>query len=120
MKIEISLVLTLLCLARYFKHCYKTIIIKFFILKKIFFGCTVYLVGSYFPYQGLHLDHGLPGDSADKESTRSAGDLGLIPELGRFPGEGNGYILQYFGLENSMDYPCKKSDTTERLSLSQQ
>ena len=33
----------------------------------------------------------------------SAGDLGLIPGLGRAPGEGKGYPLQYFGLENSMD-----------------
>ena len=32
------------------------------------------------------------------------GDLGPIPELGRFPGEGKGYPLQYSGLENSMDY----------------
>ena len=33
----------------------------------------------------------------------NAGDLGLIPGLGRFPGEGKGYPLQYYGLENSMD-----------------
>ena len=32
------------------------------------------------------------------------GDLDSIPGLGRFPGEGNGYPLQYSGLENSMDY----------------
>ena len=32
------------------------------------------------------------------------GDLGLIPGLGRSPGEGNGYPLQYPDLENSMDY----------------
>ena len=32
------------------------------------------------------------------------GDLGLIPGLWRFPGEGKGYPLQYSGLENSMDY----------------
>ena len=32
------------------------------------------------------------------------GDLGLIPGLGRSPGEGNGDPLQYSGLENSMDY----------------
>ena len=38
-----------------------------------------------------------------KESTCNAGDLGLIPGLGRDPGEGNGYPLQYSGLENSMD-----------------
>ena len=31
------------------------------------------------------------------------GDLGSIPGLGRFPGKGNGYPLQYSGLENSMD-----------------
>ena len=31
------------------------------------------------------------------------GDLGLIPGLGRSPGEGNGYPLQYSGLKNSMD-----------------
>ena len=31
------------------------------------------------------------------------GDLGSIPRLGRFPGEGKGYPLQYSGLENSMD-----------------
>ena len=38
-----------------------------------------------------------------KESTCNAGDLGSIPELGRSPGGGNGYLLQYSGLENSMD-----------------
>ena len=34
----------------------------------------------------------------------NSGDLGLIPGLGRSPGEGKGYPLQYSGLENSMDY----------------
>ena len=46
---------------------------------------------------------GFPGSSAGKESTCNAGDLGLIPGLERSPGEGNGYSLQYSGLENSMD-----------------
>ena len=41
--------------------------------------------------------------SAGKESTCNAGDLGLIPGLGRSPGEGNGYPLQYSDLENSTD-----------------
>ena len=40
--------------------------------------------------------------STGKESACNVGDLGLIPRLGRSPGEGNGYPLQYFGLENSM------------------
>ena len=46
---------------------------------------------------------GFPCDSAGKESTCNVGDLGSIPGLGRFPGEGKGYPLQYSGLENSMD-----------------
>ena len=40
---------------------------------------------------------GFPGGSAGKESARDAGDLGLIPGLGRSPGEGKGYPLQYSG-----------------------
>ena len=43
------------------------------------------------------------GGSADKESSCNVGGVGLIPGLGRSPGEGNGYPLQYSGLENSMD-----------------
>ena len=43
------------------------------------------------------------GSSAGKESACNAGDLGSIPGLGRSPGEGNDYPLQYSGLENSME-----------------
>ena len=46
---------------------------------------------------------GFPGGSVGKESTCDAGDVGLIPELGRSPGEGNGNLLQYSCLENPMD-----------------
>ena len=46
---------------------------------------------------------GFPAGSAGKESARNAGDLSSIPGLGRPPGEGKGYPLQYSGLENSMD-----------------
>ena len=46
---------------------------------------------------------GFPCDSAGKELACNARDLGLIPGLGRSPGEGKGYSLQYSGLENSMD-----------------
>ena len=45
-----------------------------------------------------------PGGSAGKESTCNVGHLGSIPGLGRSPGEGRGYSLQYSGLENPMDY----------------
>jgi len=50
----------------------------------------------------LFLD--LPCGSAGKESDSNVGDLGSIPGLGRSPGEGKGHPLQYYGLENSMDY----------------
>ena len=46
---------------------------------------------------------GFSGGSAGKESTWNVRDLGLVPGLGRAPGEGNDYPLQYSGLENSMD-----------------
>ena len=63
---------------------------------------------------------GFPCGSAGKESACTVGDLGSIPELGRSPGEGKGYPLQYSGLENSMDYTPwgrKESDTTEQCSF---
>ena len=41
-----------------------------------------------------------PCGLAGKESTCNAGDLGSVSGLGRFPGEGEGYPLQYSGLEN--------------------
>ena len=44
-----------------------------------------------------------PGGSAGKEFSYKAGELGSIPGLGRSPGEGKGYPLQYSGLENCMD-----------------
>ena len=46
---------------------------------------------------------GLPWWLSGKESTYNAGDAGLIPGLGRSPGEGNGNSLQYSCLENPMD-----------------
>ena len=46
---------------------------------------------------------GVPGDSDGKESACNSVDPGLIPELGRSLGEGNGNPLQYSCLENSMD-----------------
>ena len=63
---------------------------------------------------------GFPDSSAGKESTRNAGDLGSIPGLGRSPGEGKGYPLQYSGLENSMHcmvHGVAESDMTERFTF---
>ena len=59
--------------------------------------------------------------SVGKESACNAGDLGSITGLGRSPGEGNGYPLQYSGLKNPgilSPWDRKESDTTEQLSLS--
>ena len=58
---------------------------------------------------------GFPCGSAGKESTCNVGDLGSIPGLGRSPGEGKGYPLQYSGLENSTDKSMGSQSQT-RLS----
>jgi len=54
---------------------------------------------------------GFPGGSAGKESACNVGDLGLIPELGRSPGEGKGYSRQYSGPKMSLDCIVHKSQT---------
>ena len=54
---------------------------------------------SYLDFQS----NGFPGGTNSKESVCNAGDLDLIPGLGRSPGEGNGTPLQYSCLENSME-----------------
>ena len=57
-----------------------------------------------------------PGGSEDKDPACSSGDVGLIPGLGRSPGEGNDYALQYSCLVGYSPLGCKESDTTERLT----
>ena len=60
---------------------------------------------------------GFPDGSAGKESACNVGDLGSIPGLGRSPGEGKDYPLQYSGLENSMDcIICGLAKSWTRLS----
>ena len=69
----------------------------------------------------INLAIGFPDSSVGKESACNAEDLSLIPGLGRSPGEGKGYPLQYSGLENSMDYTVPgvaELDRTKKLSLS--
>ena len=71
---------------------------------------------------------GLPGGADGKESACNEGDPGLIPGLGRSPGEGNGNPLQYSCLENPHGQRSlagyhprgrKELDTTEQLSTAQ-
>ena len=68
---------------------------------------------------------GFPGGSDGKEFACNAGDLGLLPGLGRSPGGGHGNTLQCSSLENPHEQRSlagysprghKESDTTERLS----
>ena len=63
---------------------------------------------------------GFPGGSGGKEYACKAGDPGLIPGVGKYPGEGNGNPLQYSCLGNPMDrvlvgytvHEVTESDTT--------
>ena len=80
------------------------------------FGVVLFSFVSTCIFISFFISSGFPCGSAGKESASDAGDLGLIPVLVRFPGEGKGYPLQCSGLENSMDYSpgdLKESDTTE-------
>ena len=54
------------------------------------------------PYD-LSVSMGFPGGSVVKNPPANAGDTGLVPELGRSPGEGNGNPLQYSCLGNPTD-----------------
>ena len=58
---------------------------------------------------------GFAGGSNGKASARNVGDLGLIPGLGRYPGEDNGYPLQYSGLENCMKYSVRGVSKSQTL-----
>ena len=55
------------------------------------------------PVNAFNAHLSVPDSSAGKESACNAEDPSLIPGTGRSDGEGNGYLLQYSGLENSMD-----------------
>ena len=67
----------------------------------VFFFFFFHVKAGYFP--GGRLVLWLPCGSAGKESACNVGDLDSVPGLGRSPGGGKGYPLQYSGLENSMD-----------------
>ena len=82
-----------------------------------------FCINIYVHYRKVYISHeGFLGGSAGKECACNVGDLGSTPGLGRSPGEGKGYPLQYSGLENSMVYSPwghKELDMTEQLSLTE-
>ena len=70
----------------------------------------------------LAFNKGFPCGSAGKESSCNVGDVGLIPGLGTSSGEGKGYPLQYYGLENLnpglySSWGGKESDMTFTFTL---
>ena len=61
------------------------------------------LFGNYFTKIISGISMGFPGGTVVENLPANAGDLGLIPGLGKSPGRGIGNALQQAGLENSMD-----------------
>ena len=80
--------------------------------------CAAYLCETH-PWH-LFIYKGFPSGSVGKESACNAGDLGSIPGSGRSPGEGNGNLLQYSCLENSMDEERDRLQSMELQSQTQQ
>ena len=76
-------------------------------------------------WQRIHYFRCFPGGSVVKNPPANPGDTGLIPDLGRPPGEGDGTPLQYSCLEKSMDrvgyspWAHKELDMTEQLAPTQ-
>ena len=84
---------------------WKIMLCYFILLLFLFFVCfcsSILLHLIFIQWQEYFPSLGFPCGSASKESTCNAGDLGSILGLGRSPEEGNGYPLQYFDLENSI------------------
>ena len=78
---------------------------------------SVYLHGVFFPHSFIHSPASLVAQMV-KASACNPGDPGLIPGLGRSPGEANGNLLQYSCLENPMDAGAWWA-TTHRVAKSQ-
>ena len=85
-------------MSRNLESCSKTAINAYYMPGTVL--CALYIL-THLILTKKHF--GLPLWLSGKESACNAGDLGLIPGLGRSPGEGKGYPLQYSGLENSTD-----------------
>ena len=88
----------------YYHHTLYILYMSLYAIYIIYTVILIYIIAYYvlLYYYTLYI-YGFPGGSAGKEFASNAGDPGLIPGLGRSLGEGNGYPLQYSGLENSMD-----------------
>ena len=100
-----------------------------FLIRKYMYVCVciicIYVYMCVYIYRHIYIGTCIYiGDSDGKASGYNAGDPGSIPGSGKSPGEGNGNPLQYYCLENPLDWRsmvgyspwgCKESDTAERL-----
>ena len=75
-------------------------------------------MGCNFKQASTHFK-GFPGGSDGEESACNAGDPDLIPGLGRSPGEGNGYQLQYYCLESYLKITTEKTKSPICLEIKQ-
>ena len=89
-----------------------------FVIKSRWFWCSLLEVNVKEHLRWLKDRWRLPWWHNGKESACNAGDLGSIPALGRSRGEGNGYLLPYSCLENSMDRGAWRA-TAHRVTKSQ-
>ena len=97
------------------KNSFESVLMRWMKLEPIIHTASVHL-NLNLP---VKVSTGFPCGSAGKESACNVRGLGLIPGLGRSPGEGKGYPLQYSGLKNSMDctvHGITELDMAERLS----
>ena len=86
-----------------FKKRFKFYVLSLRIITPVsFLKVKIYVIVIREYFNALHIQKRFPDGLAGKESAYNAGDLGLIPGLGRSPGEGQGCSPQYSGLENSM------------------
>ena len=83
---------------RYIRTLFFFCFVLFFLVTALL-KCTTYSI----EFTLLKYIMGFPGGAVVKKATFNEGDLGLIPGLGKSPGEGKGNLLQYSCLENSMD-----------------
>ena len=88
----------------------------FFLTPALFVSHSLVCDSSALDLPGAFVKTGFPGGSEVKASASNVGDLGLIPGLGRSPGEGNGNPLQNSFLENPIVHGVTKSRTRLRAT----
>ena len=100
---EVDIFLEFTCFPLQGNKQYVCVLLNYFIVVLICIFLVTYAVGYLFLFIFVnYISSDFACGSVDKESACTEGDLGLIPGLGRSPGEGKGYPFQYSGLENSM------------------